>query len=64
MSSFYQFALSDYSTTVYLNKAYISSINQKGIGFGTEIKMSNGDVFKVNNDASQVISILENQGKG
>lgn len=57
--AFYHFVSSDKKSTIYLNKEQIVSINQVGIGFGTDIKMINGDVFKVEHTAEQVLSILE-----
>jgi hypothetical protein len=61
MASFYHFVSSDKKSTIHLNKDHISSIKQEGIGFGTEIKMTNGDVFKVEHTADQVLSILGKQ---
>jgi hypothetical protein len=63
MSLFYRFHLSDKKSIAYLSKEHISSIKQEGIGFGTEIKMTNGEVFKVGQTADQVLSILQEEVK-
>ena len=55
---FYHFVSSDKKSTIHLNKDHISSINQVGIGMGTDIKMTNGEIFKVDHTAEQVLSIL------
>lgn len=57
-NKFYKFHLHDKTGSLYLNKDNIMAFNQHGVGNGTTIKMTNGDVFKVDHTEEQVLSIL------
>lgn len=56
--TFYKFVSSDKKGSIILNKEQINSIRQIGVGMGTDIKMTNGEVFKVDHTEEQVLSIL------
>ena len=59
--TFYKFRLLDKTGSVCLNKSNISAILQHGVGNGTTIKMTNGDVFKVDHTEEQGLIILGEQ---
>jgi hypothetical protein len=62
-SLFYKFTSMTKSETLFLNKEQICSICQIGIGEGTQIKLTNGSIFMVEQTAEQILLILSGELK-
>jgi len=61
VDTFYKFVSMAKGETLYLNKSQICSIRQIGMGEGTGIKVTNGDLFLVDHTAEQVLLIFSKQ---